>query len=245
MLEAVEHVGIAPALGARAHGARIGTGAWLGQPIGREPFARCQPGNPALLLLVGACQEDGQRAELLDAENGRGGGAGCGQLLDGAQDAHLGGAEAAVLLREGHRQDVLPGEQLLHVPGELAGRVYRGGAWCYLLACQLANHLYQQLFVGGHLNRHAYAPLRATRRALTEMEPGAFLNYTCRYEGASNTYHRYLARRSCLVIYWWGTANVCRDVGHRPLFVLLGCWSSKSFRPASLGGMGAIIFQAV
>jgi len=102
-----------------------------------------------LLLLLCARQQDRQRAQLLHAQEQRGGGAGLGQLFDGHEDADLAGAEAAICLGERHGQDVLLGEQLFHVPGELAFGVDLGGARCDLVAHELADDIQQHLFFGG------------------------------------------------------------------------------------------------
>ncbi len=62
--------------------------------------------------------------------------------------------QAAILLRERHRQDVLLGEQLLHIPGKLAFRVYLRGARRDLLARQIAHHVDHHLFFVANLYGH-------------------------------------------------------------------------------------------
>src|SRR5262249_24955338 len=78
VLEGVEEVGVAAALGAGTHGARGGAGARVCGGVGGGPFAGREPGDPLALLLCSASQEDGQGAKLLDAEKEGGGGVGLG-----------------------------------------------------------------------------------------------------------------------------------------------------------------------
>src|SRR5262249_16191815 len=136
------------------HGASIGARAWLGEGVGGEPFAGGELGDPLVLLLFGACEENGQRAKLLDAEDQGGGGVGLGQLLNRQEDGKLTGSEAAVLLGKGHGQDILLGEELLHVPRELTSGVYLGSARGNTLLGNLANHVQQHFLFGGQLNSH-------------------------------------------------------------------------------------------
>ena len=96
-----------PGAGGRDIRARLG----LGQGEGDELFAAGQLREPAGLLLVRAGDRDRERAELLDREDQSGRGAGPAELFDGETDAQELAAEAAVLLRERERQDVVVGEE--------------------------------------------------------------------------------------------------------------------------------------
>ena len=101
------HVVVAVADGAGPRGRRVGAGLGLGQGEGDELLAAGELREPAGLLLGRAGDADRQRAELLDGEDQPGRRAGAAQLLDREADAEQVAAEAAVLLGERQRQDVL------------------------------------------------------------------------------------------------------------------------------------------
>jgi len=145
VLEAIEHIVIAFADRARAHSAGVRAGVGLRQRKRRQPFSAGQPRDPAALLLVGAGQQDGQRPQLLHAQEQRGGRADLGQLFDDHQDGELAGAQPTIGFGEGHRQDILLREQLFDVPRKLARRIHRGGARGDLLAGEIAHHVDQHL----------------------------------------------------------------------------------------------------
>ena len=79
------------------HAAGVGARLGLGQRERRRPLARRAPGQEALLELVGAEQLDRQRAEVLEHQDQRGGGARARDLLDRDAEHQRAGAGPAVL----------------------------------------------------------------------------------------------------------------------------------------------------
>ena len=83
--------------------------------------------EPALLLLVAAADDDRHQAEVVAHDRGRHAGAAPGQLLDGDARVEHREPDAAVDLRDAHRDETqLPG-LLDDLARELAGLVVVGG----------------------------------------------------------------------------------------------------------------------
>src|SRR5450759_1314729 len=81
------------------------------------------------------------------------------QFLDRHHYRQLAGPNTTVLSRKWHRQNILLRQQFLHIPGKLARMVNLRGAWCHPLQRQLANRLYQRLFVFSNMGySHGNAP---------------------------------------------------------------------------------------
>ena len=105
--------------------------------------------EPAVLLLVGAGEEERQRAELLDREDQAARRAGAADLLDREADGQQVAAEAAVLRRERQPEDVVGGEELLDVPRELGRPVDLGGPGRDLLVGQHPDRVAEHLLLLG------------------------------------------------------------------------------------------------
>ena len=135
--------------------ARLG----LGQGERDEVLAARQLREPAGLLLVGAREGDRQRAQLLDREDQAGRGARPAELFDREADAQQLPAEAAVLLREREREDVVVGQELAEVLGELGGPVDVGRARGHPLVREHADGVAEHLV----LLREAERPGGAVR----------------------------------------------------------------------------------
>ena len=144
-----DHVVVAVADGAGAGGGDIGAGLGLGQGERDQGLPARQLREPAGLLLRRAGEQQRQRAELLDGQDQPGRGAGAAELLDGEADRQQLAAEAAVFLGKRQGQDVLGGEELAQVLGELAGPVDLRGAGRDPLVGELADGIAQELLLLG------------------------------------------------------------------------------------------------
>ncbi len=111
-LVAGDAIDIADLLGARPEGGEIGAGVGLGEDGGGDDLAGGEPGQPAALLLVGAGGEDELARDLAAGAERADGDPAARQLL--RDDAHgfLAEAHAAMLLRQGQREDAEAGELL-------------------------------------------------------------------------------------------------------------------------------------
>ena len=104
--------------------ARLG----LGEREGDQFPAGGKIGKPAVLLLVGAGEEQRQAGQLLHGEDQSTRGADAADLLDREADGKQVATETAVLLRVRQAQDVVAGEELLDVPRELGRPIDLGSA---------------------------------------------------------------------------------------------------------------------
>ena len=119
-----------PVASSRRARVRVGGGiaARLGlrQGEGDERPAGGEVREPARLLLVGAGEEERQRAKLLDRQDQPAGRADAADLLDREADGQQLAAQPAVLGRERQAEDVVGGEEILDVPGKFGGPVDLG-----------------------------------------------------------------------------------------------------------------------
>src|SRR5436190_1657434 len=125
-----DDIGVAVANGARADTCNVGAGVGLGQGECGEMLAGREIRQPARLLLVAAKADDRQRPELVRREDQSRGRAGPTELLDSEADRQQLPTEPAVLGRERQCQDVLTGQQLTEVLGDLSGAVVVRGTRC-------------------------------------------------------------------------------------------------------------------
>ena len=146
-LRAGDDVVVAVADGAGAERRDVGAGLGLGQGEGDQVLPGRQPRDPAAVLFGGPGEQQRQATELLDRQDQAGRGARPAELLDGQADGEELAAEAAVLDRERQGQDVLGGQQLAEVLGELAGPVDLGGARRDALVGEDANGVTQELLL--------------------------------------------------------------------------------------------------
>jgi hypothetical protein len=119
---------VAVASGSSRGGGRVAPRLGFGQREGDERPAGREVGKPALLLLVGAGEDQRQGAQLLDREDQPARRARPADLFHGQRDREQLAAEAAVLGWERQPEDVVTGQELLDVPRELGGLVDRGRA---------------------------------------------------------------------------------------------------------------------
>ena len=122
----------------------IGTGVGLREAEGDQLLARSEVREPAVLLLGRPGDLDRDRAQRLDGEDQARRGAVAAQLLDREAQRQQVGAQAAVLLLERDREDVVLGEEPAHVLGPLGRPVDRRGAGCDLLVGELPDRIAQQ-----------------------------------------------------------------------------------------------------
>ena len=135
----------------------------------RQPLARGELRQVALLLLVAARELEAERAELLHREDQRRGRADLPHLLDRDQREERAGAEPAVLLGEEEAEDVVLAKQLDDVPRELVRGVDLGGARRDPLTRELADEVAQLALlvvqdVPGHARESIPACGRRPRR---------------------------------------------------------------------------------
>ena len=126
-LDAVQHVAVALANGARGDGVRVRAGARLRERERRRDLARGQTRQKTPLLRLGARRDDRPAAGVLDEIDGRGRCARPGDLLDGEaerQGAHVG---PAVRLGDVEPHEPLVAEELQGLVGIGFGFVYVGG----------------------------------------------------------------------------------------------------------------------
>ena len=154
-LRAVEHVGVAVASGAHSVGGDVAAGRRLGEPEGDQPLPAGEPREVTRLLLVGAGQGDGQRAELLHDWDQAGGGVDPRDLLRQDDLRDLVERGAAVLLLEACAQQVLSSQQLLEVPREFGAVVDLRCAGRDPLLRELAHHGAQLVVLLGRQIGHA------------------------------------------------------------------------------------------
>ncbi len=114
-------VPVADRPGADRPDVRAGLG--LGHGERDEMLARCEPRQPALVLLRRAGHHDRQRRELVHGEDQAGRRARPAELLDRQADGQQVGVEAAVGRRKRQCQDVLRREQRAKVLRELAALI--------------------------------------------------------------------------------------------------------------------------
>ena len=139
---------VAIAAGAHAHRAGcVGTGTRFGERIGRHPFSACELGHEALLLLLGAADQNRQGAEFLHGDDQRARGARFRNFLDDLDVGSERAAEAAVVERKRNAEEIVLREQFLDIPRKLARRVDVGRARCDLLAHQVPHGLEDQRLV--------------------------------------------------------------------------------------------------
>ena len=120
-LHAVDDVLVAVAHRAGPDARRVRARVGLRQPEGDQPVPGREAREPAVLLLGRAGDLDRDGAQGLDGEDEPRGGAGTADLLDRQAQGQEIRPEAAVLLRERDREDVLGGEEPAHVLGPLGG----------------------------------------------------------------------------------------------------------------------------
>ncbi len=96
------------------------------------------PGQVLLLLLLGAAEDDRERAQRVDRVGHADAAAGAGELLDDEAQVEHAGAVAAVLLRDPDAGELVGLERLEDVPAVLAGAVELGGAGADVLLGDLA-----------------------------------------------------------------------------------------------------------
>ena len=106
-LAAVEDVLAAVAARGRAHRRGVGARARLGQRVRGEPFARREPRQEALLLLVGPRELEPERPELLHGDDQAARRADLRDLLDRDERHQRRRADAAVLLVEEDPEDLV------------------------------------------------------------------------------------------------------------------------------------------
>jgi hypothetical protein len=117
---------IAVLLGARRHRAGIRSGLGLGQSERDELLARGDAGEPALFLLVGAADDDGERPQRVHREPHAHATACTRELFhDDAQVEHA-ATHAAVLLGNPHAREARRLDGFLHLPRVLLRDVVLG-----------------------------------------------------------------------------------------------------------------------
>ena len=162
-LRAVDDPGAVAELGGRARRAGVGAGVGLRQAEGRELPARCEIGEPALLLLVGAVEQDRHRPERgVRGDGDRHRRVDACQLLDRDRVRDGVPARTAVLLRnrKPHEAELT---QLRHeLVREAAARVEIRSDRLDALPGERSNGVADQLLLGSEVEVHA-APMVATR----------------------------------------------------------------------------------
>src|SRR5438132_113553 len=166
LLGAVEHVVLAAADGRGLEAAGVGARARLGERVGAEHLARGQRRQEALLLLLGAGQQDRNAAERLVEVLRAGGRAGGGDLL--AHDRQRERAHRAAAVRLGHpdaieaRLDQRADRVLRIRLGLVVARRVRRHALARDLPRQVANHA----LVVGEIERLVHARILYRARQL-------------------------------------------------------------------------------
>ncbi len=150
-LGAVEHVVVAVAAGAGAHGGRVGPGVRLGEAVRTEQVAAEHVGEPALLLLLGAARDQAEAAQGVHRDPDPDAGPDPGELLQDLEVDLVGLATAAVLLGVGEPEDAGLAEHREHVARERLGGLGLGHPGVQLLVREVADQADQ---VGGLVGRH-------------------------------------------------------------------------------------------
>ena len=117
-LRPVEDVLVTVARGPHPVRGHIRAGGGLGQGEGDQPLAAGESREVSVLLLVGAGQEDRQRAELLDDRDQAGRRVGASDLLDEDRLRDRVEVRPAVTLLEARAEQVLLGQEVLEVVRE-------------------------------------------------------------------------------------------------------------------------------
>ena len=149
-LGAVEDVGVAVAPRGGGHRGDVGAGARLGERHRAEAVALDDRLQQALLLLVGAGQQDRDAGEMRAAEDGRHAAAAPGQLFgDDAVGQFIGDAQAAELLGEGEGRQAQLARLAHQLPRELFALVqFRRDGADLLLGEGMRKLLHGLLLVG-------------------------------------------------------------------------------------------------
>ena len=128
-LDAIQDVAVALADGARRDRRGVGAGSGLGERECRRDLARCEPWQITPLLLVGARRDDRPASRVLDEIDGRGGGAGPGDLLDGEAERQGAHVRSAVGFGDVEPHEPLVAQELQRFVRVDLGLVDMGGQW--------------------------------------------------------------------------------------------------------------------
>ena len=148
-LRAVDDPVVAVAPRPRPGCRRVTAGLGFGQCEGDQRPPGGEIREPALLLVVVAGEQEGQRAQLLDREDQAARRARPADLLDREADVQQRAPEPSVGLGKRQPEDVMGREQLLDVPREFGGPVDLRGARRYLFVGEDADRVAEhQLLLG-------------------------------------------------------------------------------------------------
>jgi len=117
LLLAVEDVDVPVTLGAGGHRSRVRSGLLLREPERDELLSRRDAGEPALLLLVGPPDEDGERPQGVHGEGDSHAAASARELLDHDAQVEHTAAHPAILLRNPDAEQSRLLDGLLDLPG--------------------------------------------------------------------------------------------------------------------------------
>ena len=166
-LGSVEDKTVTVADGAGRHRGRVRAGLRLGQRVGEHRLAPGDRRQVALLELLGPGQQQRHRAQLVHRRDQRRRGARPGDLLDHDRGGDRVRARAAVGLGDVHRGEVVLGQRLEHVPGELRGLVHLGGPRRDLVVGQVTDGLTERFMLLGERESRkvrAHYPIVGARR---------------------------------------------------------------------------------
>ena len=164
-LRAVDHPLAVAQLGARLRRACVGARSWLGEAEGCELPPGREIGQPRLLLLLGAEEEDRHRAERRVRGDGDAhGGVDSRELLDRDRVRDRVSARAAPFLRDGEAHEPEPGELLDELVGKAVLAVELLGDGRHALLRELAHGAPDELVLVGELEVHSL--MRGARRAM-------------------------------------------------------------------------------